>query len=65
MIDLSDLPQDERDILKLIDASETMQKTRGVAAIHQMLDVGDRILAQQIVKRAANSPDPTPATVTP
>ena len=64
MTDISDLPEDERGILRLLDASATMQQERHFASTMQMLDLGDRILAQQIVKQAAASPDPTPAGAT-
>ena len=51
MTDISDLPEDERGILRLLDASATMQQERHFASTMQMLDLGDRILAQQIVKQ--------------
>lgn len=65
MIDVSDLPEDERGILRLLDASNRMQTERQLDELDRLLDVGDRILAQRIVKDAAASSDPTTAEATP
>lgn len=64
-MDLSDLPEDERGILRLIDASATMQATRELDHLAKLVDIGDRLIAQRIVKEAAAGSDPTKAEATP
>lgn len=60
------MPEPEDEILDLIDKAETRQFGRDIDKLERLVDIGDRIVAQQAVligaKAETQGSDPTPAS---
>jgi hypothetical protein len=62
MDDQSQLGPAEAEILALLDAAEVGHARRLFSQAHQVMDLGDRLIAQRAVLAALAEPAPDPTT---
>jgi hypothetical protein len=62
MDDYPHLDDQERSILELLDAAAVGSTRREIDQAHQLLDLGDRVIAQQAALAEIKTPTPDPTS---
>lgn len=52
MVDLSQLPEEERGVLQLMDSAAQLQVDRDLKSLERIIDLGDQVAARIITMQA-------------